>query len=1129
MNRFLPFRGPSRNAHRRDKKSRRRASRPDFLRGRLERLEGRQMLTGAWAAAFANGQLTIQAGTLSSATGVLKLDPNQEILLDGNNSGNFVDTGANMATITGTIQIDANTSVNSNFIIDNHAGAFFEAPASFPAGTPLFNYTGSTALRPNDSLTVRGVGGVAESFEVALDATSNVIANNTTTGESGTVVLTEPPTPLNQQNQLTVTFGPNLATSPNSTGITGHLTLDGVNANGANQLFIDDQGATINPIAAGLPTKPGTASDWTLNGTSIAGPQFPPAPTVPPTTNPPPGLVGNITYANIANLQFNDNVAGDLLTINSVATNTTASDLVANYTVVNYNQPLAFPVNIQGVQGTAGGTLDIVGAVNGNNDFYVDDHSVALAATGTKPQYNTPFTHLGADLTYTLDSLSAMNVAGNGGDNIVTVQVPPTLNPPFPSDTLPAAFTVYGGALPPPPVLKGAKPVLVTPRTNFLRVFGNAPGPLTTGADSITVNDLAGGAAAGGNVILMSQITGVVLYGEGGDDTLTNSSVGNVKTGLSPVPALFIPGDGNATLTGGGGSDMFLGGNGQYTISSKAVSTPAKTTTNYYFPHQDQFGNIYDPLLNPNVGNTTSMLTGAGGNEVVVTGSVDPSISVAVDPITGTTVGDLDTGNLANPGVGGKPGGGGVTAATGGTLLSYSTVPPTNVTAPLYMVTDALSALEQAMGIARGPFPANVPAELEFGGSLNLRAQFASPAAFVGRAYNDFLVDRAGAGGTFGAAQTNGGSTSAGPEGGAVVSQAEIDNAANLIQNHQLTVQSLQADLLASDELRQLLPGPSQWVRSLYEAVTGSPPTDQQFTADVNMLTGGDTTAARFNLALALLNSPEGQAIEIQDAYTNVVPGASALTPKAPSPTDLVAIQADLASGESLPQVAQIMGASSGNYLSYEEANDVGTVGYVANVYQSVLHRPASTIDLLFWAGQRGVGVSNASIAFTVLSSPEAKMYVVINAYERYLGRDPDASGLAFWQAQLTSGLSDEGFISLIVSSPEYYAKYGNTSAGYVTGLYHDLLQRGTTQQEIDYWVTQLAASPRGAVQARADIALGFMQSPEYQTLLIDAWYQQFDGRAPTEAELVAALQTFNTGAGDEQVAAQILAARARS
>jgi hypothetical protein len=419
-----------------------------------------------------------------------------------------------------------------------------------------------------------------------------------------------------------------------------------------------------------------------------------------------------------------------------------------------------------------------------------------------------------------------------------------------------------------------------------------------------------------------------------------------------------------------------------------------------------------------------------------------------------------------------------------------------------------------------------VAAVLEFGASLNLRTQFASPAAFVGRAYNDFLVDRGGSG-TFGTSATTkaNGKGNGGPlleEGTSLVSQPEIDYWAGLI-NQGYPVQSMQAQLLASDELRGTLPGSAMWVRFLYESVTGQLPTDPQLNAGVAFLANSDTALTRYELALSVLDSPTGTALEIQDAYTNVVPGGGG-----PTAINLTAIEADLAAGESLPQVAQTMGQSKGNYLAYEQANDVGVVGFVANVYQLVLHRAASTSDLQFWASVRGSGATDSSIALAILNSPEAKTFVVESAYLTYLGRAADPAGLNFWRSTLVSGFSDEQFVSLIISSPEYYAVHGSTSAGYINGLYHDVLRRTSppSQPEVDYWVTQLAMSTRGAGQARADIALAFQQSTEFRTLLINGWYESFDGRAPTAAELNNALSFFNAGASDEQVEAQILAAR---
>lgn len=1150
MSRFSPFRVFGRNLFTASKPARTTAARRHASRRpRLEWLEERQLLT--WVATFVNstGALTVQGVGLSSDTGVLKVDPNSgEILLDGNNSGNFVDTGANLATINKSIQIEANTTINSNFIIDNNAGAFFEAPASFPAATPLFTYTGSSALNPNAGLTIRGVAGVANTFEVDPSVTSNLLTSGKTTGESGTVVLRGPTNPLNQQNILTVTFGPN-ATVPGSTGITGALTLDGISGGGGDTLYVDDMGATMNPNEPGFPSTLGTASDYTLNGGSIAGPQFPPLATVPPTPPPAPGNLGTINYANIGNLVFNNGLTGDLLTINATATNTAATTF--GTTVVNYNQPLAFAVDLvgplsvtttsaNGTTNTTGGTLDIAGALEGNNDFYVSADTVALAPAGTKPQYNVPFTHLGADLTYTSGSMRLLQLAGNGGNNTFTVQVPPVLVAPYTSETLAGTFVVLGGSLPPVPVLPNSRPIPVLPGTDLLRVLGNAPGPLTTGNDSIKVFDY-GGATAGnpntgtaGNLglanIQMSNITAAVIYGEGGNDQLTNASTGNKAQGIDPVSALLIGGSGNDTLTGGAGNDMFLGGGGQDTIVSTAVSTPVAPTTTYFFPHQDQFGNIYDQLLNSSAGDTASTLTGVGGNTVVVTGAVDPALSVS-----GT--GDLDLGNLANVGLGGA-GGGGVTNKNGGQTLSFPTVPPGNVTAPLYMVTPALTALEQAMGVSQGPFAPNKAALLEFGGSLNLRAQFATYAAFVGRAYNDFLIDRGGngvfgnpainqggTGGGTGGGGGGGGITTSGTEGASLVSQPEIDYWVSQGQQG-VSVQSMQAQLLASDELQASLPEPSMWVRFLWQSATGQLPPDSVLTADTNLLSASDTVATRYALALQLLTSPMGQAAEISDIYNNVVPKGGS-----PSPADMAAIQADLSAGESLVQVAQTLAASNGNYLSYENANNVGAIGFVANLYQSVLHRPASASDLEFWATVRGQGFSTAQIAQIVVSSPEARAFVIQNAYESYLGRPADPAGMNFWQAAMAGGLSDEQLVSLLVASPEYYAKHGATSQSYVSALYHDLLQRPVppSQQEIDYWVSQLAMSARGEVQARADIAVAIQQSDEFRTSLIDRWYLTYDGRAPSGIELNTALALLQSGASQEYVQAQILAARQAS
>src|SRR5487761_405219 len=159
---------PTRTPHR---KARRTGQRRSY---RGEWLERRDMLS--YVATFGGGILSIQNVGAGSDTAVLKADKlTGEIFLDGNNSGNFVDTGANLNSnsanaITGSIQISAGSASNSNFIIDNNAGAFFQPTAFSPTFTgttilPTFTYNGGAGnSQRNNSLTVRGKAGIADTF-----------------------------------------------------------------------------------------------------------------------------------------------------------------------------------------------------------------------------------------------------------------------------------------------------------------------------------------------------------------------------------------------------------------------------------------------------------------------------------------------------------------------------------------------------------------------------------------------------------------------------------------------------------------------------------------------------------------------------------------------------------------------------------------------------------------------------------------------------------------------------------------------------------------------------------------------------------------------------------------------------
>lgn len=1042
----------------------------------------------SYVSTFGGGILSITNVGAGNDTAVLKADPlTGEILLDPNNSGNFVDTGANLKStaanaITGSIQISAGNASNSTFIIDNNAGAFFQPTAFFPtfnpkAPMPTVVFNGGSGLNAiNNSLTVKGKAGVADSFEI----------DNATFGSSQ-LTLTEPPTSSNQQ------FFDQLLVQVNN--LTGSLNMDGIDGQNGNDSLL------INATKKDL---------WQFDGNVIQGPfafggfgggggggfNF-----------------GDFTIANLSSVQIFAPLSGDAKNPTTVTIDQTAASTSVfggDLDVVNHNQPLAFPVQFSDfdTSGKPVGELDVNGTA-GPDNMYISDSTIAFdantsehiqppasSATQSGQEPIPQFTHAGADVSYA--GFTNIDMAGEGGNDLFTLQVPPTFNPPFLSPYIPG-IAFFGGNNP--------HTANVAAGTTLLRVFGNNPQPNSAGEDTIILADYAGvpSGGASGNNIFMYSISAAVVYGLNGNKTITNNSAGNKALGIPPVPALLIGGNGDDTLTGGAGNDMLLGGGtGNKTLISKAVSTQQKPTTTYFFPHQDQNGTIYDPLLDPSVGDTTSTLTGAGGNQIVVTGDVPA--------LTAQTLGDMDTGNLAYT----LKGGAGGANANGGQTIQIPTVPPQNVTASLYEATPALIALEQALGESSSQFPPNIAAELEFGTTRNLRGQFATYAAFVGRAYNDFMIDRGGTG------QVGQGAVGGATVGASIVTQPEIQY---WVQQGQqgLTVQQMQAHLLASDELRQSLPGSASYVRFLFEAIDGREPTNDELTAYYNQLVNNDTAVGRYSMALQFLSTPEAIDSQINEMYQNFFS-----TGISPTPSDAQAIQTDISAGEPLTQVAQTIVASNGNYLNYSVQTGAGVIGSIGELYQLILHRSGSVGELNYWAGQRAAGVSQADVALRILNSPEARAHTIANDYQTYLGRPVDPAGLNYWESVMAMGVTDEQVLSSIIASPEYYLKSGGTSDGYVRALYRDILHRTSppAQFEVDYWIAQLAASNRGEVQARADIALQFQQSTEYRADLISQWYQQYLGRAPSAAELSANLQSFVLGATDEAIEANILASR---
>jgi hypothetical protein len=95
-------------------------------------------------------------------------------------------------------------------------------------------------------------------------------------------------------------------------------------------------------------------------------------------------------------------------------------------------------------------------------------------------------------------------------------------------------------------------------------------------------------------------------------------------------------------------------------------------------------------------------------------------------------------------------------------------------------------------------------------------------------------------------------------------------------------------------------------------------------------------------------------------------------------------------------------------------------------------------------------------VASALSHSAESYANFVTAAYQRYLGRLPDAAGLNAWVSAMQSGLSDERLESGFLGSDEYIALHGGQGAGWVRGMYQDLLGRTPSDAEVQGWVNAL-------------------------------------------------------------------------
>jgi Domain of unknown function (DUF4214) len=172
------------------------------------------------------------------------------------------------------------------------------------------------------------------------------------------------------------------------------------------------------------------------------------------------------------------------------------------------------------------------------------------------------------------------------------------------------------------------------------------------------------------------------------------------------------------------------------------------------------------------------------------------------------------------------------------------------------------------------------------------------------------------------------------------------------------------------------------------------------------------------------------------------------------------------------------------------------------------------------FAGPNPIPARIGSAALAITHSEEFFADFVISAYDKYLGRGPDQSGLDYWVGLMQQGyVSDEHLEAGFIGSAEYIANHGGKGAGWVTGMYQNLLGRNPDTPGLNYWVGQLAA---GADPA--SVAYGFAASAEREGQRIAADYLVYLGRPLDAAGQQYWVNQFLNGATNENVVAGFIA-----
>lgn len=197
-------------------------------------------------------------------------------------------------------------------------------------------------------------------------------------------------------------------------------------------------------------------------------------------------------------------------------------------------------------------------------------------------------------------------------------------------------------------------------------------------------------------------------------------------------------------------------------------------------------------------------------------------------------------------------------------------------------------------------------------------------------------------------------------------------------------------------------PASVSFVKAAYQDLLGRAPSDDEVVQQAGLLDVGGTRAA---LLSDLTSSDEWLGAIVTGFYEDTLG-------RDPDAAGLEYWVGALRSGRySVAEVAASFYASAEYRVGTNEE-------WVADLYEAILGRPASSDDVAYWVGQ--VEVNGPSwVAVRLYGSLESRRDRVTALYEHLLGRSPEPDGLAYWAGRLATA-GDLALARNLAASAEY-------------------------------------------------------------------------------------------------------------